>query len=204
MKKFVLLLILLYTYSEAQVDIRGSMGINFITTPSLRDYINQNSPRGEEIPGFNSAINFSAELNYYMNSAFAVGVEAAYLLNSFTFASDFSRSEFEYTFIMPSITAYYVIPGPGYNFKFGGGAGPRFISFSEKYTLSSTEYSSIGFGLLIKADGNTALGEKLFANIGTELRYDLNGSFTDKRRGEEISLDAFSFGIRLGLTYFIL
>jgi hypothetical protein len=56
-------------------------------------------------------------------------------------------------------------------------------------------------GFLLKADGNTLLSGSLYANIGADLRYDINGKYTNAGTGREIKLDAFSVGIRLGITY---
>lgn len=202
MKKVLFILFFLPLIIMAQADIRGSMGINFINTPSLRDYINQNYTNGSEIGSFNSAVNFSAESDYHFPGSFAAGVELAYIFNSFTYNSDFGQRELDYFFIMPSLTAYYILSGKGYNFKFGGGAGPRFSRVKETFSYTSAEHSSSGFGLLLKAEGNTLLGGNIYANIGTEMRYDVNGNFTVNRPGDnKINLDAFSAGIRLGLTY---
>jgi hypothetical protein len=206
MKKFILIFILFipfYIFPQ-QFDLRGSMGINFITTPSLRDYLNQNYRTGAEIADFNSAINFSGEADLYYNESFALGLELAYILNSFSFSSDIGKRELTYNFLMPTLTAYYVLSGRGYNFKLGGGAGVRFSRVKEEFSLGSIEHNSMGFGLLLRADGNTLLSGDLYANIGADIRYDLNGNFTVYRpNAEEISLDAFSVGIRLGLTYII-
>jgi hypothetical protein len=106
---------------------------------------------------------------------------------------------------MPSLTSYYVISGEGYNFKLGGGAGVRLSYIEENFSIGSAEYNAIGVGFLLKADGNTLLDGNLYANIGTDLRYDLNGNFNVNRGAEQkIKLNAFSMSIRLGLTYFIL
>lgn len=202
MRKFLLFFFLLTFSVFAQVDLRLSMGINFINTPSLRDYINQNYSRGSELSSFNSAVNFSAESDYYFSGTFAAGVELAYILNSFSYNDELGQKELQYNFLMPSFTAYYVLSGTGYNFKFGGGVGPRFSSVSEKFSIFTTDHTSTGLGFLVKADGNTLLGGDLYANIGAEMRYDLNGSFTVKSGAEsEVRLDAFSAGIRLGVTY---
>jgi hypothetical protein len=206
MKNTIFLLILITGIILPQnLDIRGSMGINFISTPSLRDYLNQNFRTGDELSTFNSAVNFSAESNYYLSENLAAGIEVAYVLNSFTFFSDIGTRELTSIFILPSLTAYYVISGFGYNFKFGGGAGPRLSYINEVFTFYSEDHTSMGFGFLLKAEGNTLLGGDLYANIGADLRYDLNGSFTAGRlSNREVDLVSFSAGIRLGLTYFIL
>jgi hypothetical protein len=200
MKIYILFFLILTGNLFAQtIDLRGSMGINFMAAPSLRDYLNQNYRTGAEYAYFNSAINFSVETNYYVTEKFAAGIEAAYVFNSYNY-TEIGRKELTTAYLMPSFTAYYVLSGTGYNFKFGGGAGPRLVYITETQFNTDTEYSSTGIGFLLKADGNTLLDGNLYANIGADLRYDVNGSFTSVRK---VDLDSFSAGIRLGLTYII-
>jgi hypothetical protein len=203
-KFFFLSVIFLGVLYPQTLDMRGSMGINLVTTPSLRDYINQIYRTGPEIGTFNTAINFSAEPNYYFNKSAAAGIEVAYVLNSFNFLSDFGRRELTTMFIMPTLTVYYVLSGAGYNFKFGGGAGYRLSVIEEKFSLYTQTHNVSGFGFLLKTDGNTLLSGDLYANIGADIRYDINGNFTAGRNTNiEVDLASFSVGLRLGLTYFI-
>ena len=195
-----------------QISLRGGMGINFISTPSLRDYLNvsQFAPVDNQVATFNTAINFSGEVDFRAANNYEIGMEFAYLYNSFTFSPDGGRYELSYSVLMPSILNYYVIDGQGYNFKFGGGLGLRFASISElqQFTSSSNNYSSLGFGILLRALGNTALGSNVYANITGDMRYDLNG--TPKNNGNAIinrslsnnvNLNSFSVGLSLGITY---
>ena len=111
---------------------------------------------------------------------------------------------------MPSVLGYYVIRGEGYNFKFGGGAGVRFLSVNVTRNGSAlaTNYSSTGFGAILRAEGNTLLGGSVFANIGFEIRYDINGEPDNNGKylynrvlNENVNFNAFSSGVRLGITY---
>lgn len=206
--KRLFLFFLLTPFLYSQVEIRGGMGINFINSPSFRDYLNQSFRPVEEISSFNSAVNFSLEGGYYLTNNFVIGLEGAYLLNSFNFPADVGNIEIAYDIILPSLTAYYVMNGTGYNFKFGGGAGPRFVNVEDRRSIETKSYTSVGFGVLLRADGNTSLGGNLYANIGGDIRYDLNGipengqaalnNFITK---EDVDLNSFSLGVRLGLTY---
>jgi hypothetical protein len=152
------LFLLLAANLYSQVTLRGSMGINFISNPSLKDYLNQNYAFGQ-VNSFTSAVNFSVEGDYRTAQSFDLGVEAAYQISSFTYSLTAGNYNLSINYFMPSLMAYYVIDGKGYNFKFGGGAGPRFISLDETPTgiRISTTYNSTGFGLLLRFDGNTSL-----------------------------------------------
>jgi hypothetical protein len=215
MKKFIALLIFICINQMvfAQISLRGGMGINFVSTPSLRDYlnvINDFVSVSNQVAAFNTAINFSGEVDFKAADNYELGVEVAYLYNSFNFSPNGGRYELSYSIVMPTILNYYVIYGQGYNFKFGGGLGLRFASISElkEFTSNSNNYSSVGFGILLRALGNTALGSNVYANITGDIRYDLNG--TPKNNGNAIlnsgsnnnvNLNSLSVGLSLGITY---
>jgi hypothetical protein len=211
MKRIMIVLFVLCLSSTifSQISVRGGMGINFINTPTLRDYLNEFAPRDNQVANFNTGINFSGEVDIRAANNYEIGVEFAYLYNSFTFSS-FGVYELSYSILMPTVTSYYVLEGQGYNFKFGGGFGLRFASINAPLQVSSNanNYSSVGFGILLRALGNTALSSNVYANITGDLRYDLNG--TPKNSGNpivntplhtEVNLNSFSLGLSLGITY---
>ena len=215
MKKYLLIYLFIITsFSvEAQYSLRASMGIDFANTPSLNDYINQTFPvGGSPLNDFNTAINFSGEFGYSFTNTFNAGIEVGYLLNSYNFSNDLGKFEFDYSFISPSLLGYYVVNGSGYNFKFGGGAGIRFVSVDLTFppTNFKNTYKSTGFGLILRADGNTLLGGNFYANIGADLKYDLipspqSGSVKlyNSISREEVNLNSVSLGVRLGVSYIL-
>jgi len=216
MKKIVLLLLLVLFNVNifAQVEIKGSMGINFLSIPSLQDYINQSfAPSNSQLPTFNSAVIFSIEVGTFISKDIEVSLEVPYQIYSYTENIGLGQYELAYNQIPPSVLAYYVISGNGYNFKFGGGVGPRFVNVAEKKKWQGSEvsFSSIGFGGLMRIEGNTVLSDNVFANIGLDLRYDLNGEpenssgtkLTNLVQNEVVNLNTFSMGLRLGISYLI-
>ena len=195
----VVTLIIVFAGSlNAQFSIRAGMGIDFASTPSLTDYINQTYQLSlnDQLRSFNSAIVFSGEAGYLLSENYMLAVDVGYLINSYTTLLDLGQFEFSYNIISPSLVGYYVISGSGYNFKFGGGVGIRFSNAEDKRGVNKNNYNSTGFGFLLRADGNTLLGGNIYANIGADLKYDLNGDLNDK-----VNLNSFSVGIRLGVTY---
>ncbi|HVO74150.1 MAG TPA: hypothetical protein VMT35_09015 [Ignavibacteriaceae bacterium] len=204
-----LLIIAASSIVYSQIELRGGMGIDFASTPSLKDYINQIV--GTELLGsFNSAIVFSGEADYYLNENFSSGIDAGYLINSYTSIDDLGKYEFSYNILSLSVMGYYVITGEGYHFKFGGGIGPRFVSADESLpgTASTMTYRSTGFGIIIRADGNTLLSGRVYANIGADIKYDFNGEPSNNGNHlvnliipENVSLNSLSFGVRLGVSY---
>jgi hypothetical protein len=190
----------------AQNELRAGMGINFGSTPSLKDYINQVAGYNQ-LGSFNSAVIFSGEYDRALSQTYELGIEVAYLLNSVTF-STYGTYDFTYHVIMPTVTSYYVIRGDGYNFKFGGGVGLRLVSADESLpaTPSATNYTSTGLGFLLRAAGNTRLSGNIYVNISGDLRYDLNGElngWSDHHSSNynQVNLDTFSAGVSLGITY---
>ncbi|MGB5530481.1 MAG: hypothetical protein WBQ32_10985, partial [Ignavibacteriaceae bacterium] len=62
MKKIILLflLIIISKLSLAQIELKGTMGINFLSVPSVQDYINENFASSDaQLGTFNSAVIFT-------------------------------------------------------------------------------------------------------------------------------------------------
>ncbi len=213
MKKYFLFLLLSpLLLTNAQWDLSLSMGLDFKSASSYRDYINSGfAPSNDKLSTFSSSINFSGEVGYQISESFQLAIEYSILLDSYnTAVAPAGVYEISYSVQRPSLISYYVINGNGYKFKFGGGIGPRFVSLEEKI-ISSTQYSASGLGFLLKADGNTLLSGNLYALIGMDLRYDLpgelkteDGKFIENYgTGEKVNLNTLSIGIKLGIAYFL-
>jgi hypothetical protein len=185
------------------------MGINVSSTADLRDYINENFAfGGNQMADFNSMIEFAGEVGYKPGKNLQFALEGAYAFNSYTNITLNGKYELNYKFISPTVMLYHVIEGNGYNFKFGGGVGPRFISVNEikPFVVTGTDYSSTGFGIVAKASGSTALSKSVFAYISADARYDAGGKPTNKdgaglrHRGSDLSITSLSVGIKLGIS----
>ena len=207
---YILFLISIIAFqSFSQTELKANMGIDFISSPSLTDYLNQTYANGQ-LNTFNSAIIFSVEADRFIKESYQVGFELSYLLNSFNYNQDFNTYNLSYDIIMPAVLNYYVVQGKGYEFKFGGGLGVPFVFASEK-TIGidySTKYKSIGLGLILRVDGNTILSDNIYVNVGGDLKYELNGKpkngnmyLVNRVTGENVNFNFFSAGIHIGLTY---
>ncbi|MDP2302230.1 MAG: hypothetical protein Q8N03_07395 [Ignavibacteria bacterium] len=207
-KILTLLFILSFIPVYAQYDFRGSMGINMVNTPFLRDYLQENYAQGEEVNSFSSAVEFGLEAGYEMEK-YQIGIEYAFEMSSFNYAFITGKYNFDYGVTSPSIMGYYLIKGEGYKFKFGGGVGPRLLSVDEtKPPLSqAVNYKTTGFGVVLRADGTTALGGNFYAYIGFDLRYNLIGKPENNGQTiimnaakEELKMNSLSAGIKLGIA----
>lgn len=216
MKRTILfiLFIIFSKFSLAQIELKGTMGINFLSIPSVQDYINENyAPSEAQLGTFNSAVIFTGEAGTFISPSFELGIELPYQIYSYTENIGFGQYELVYSSFLPSLMAYYVLLGNGYNVKFGGGAGVRFISVTESLKWQGTEesFSSIGFGTLLRVEANTALAENVYANIGFDMRYDVNGEpegdngdkLVNNVKVENVNFNSFSLGVKLGISYLI-
>lgn len=213
MKKLLIIsfLILFGSTSFSQYSLRAGLGIEFKNISSFYDYINQNfAPSNSQLKSFNSAVNFSVELDKSISDNFDLGVEMAYDLLSYNYQFNLGQYDVTVNNFMPSILAYYVFSGKGYQFKFGGGAGLRFINVDEQLpsTPTTTSYSSTGIGFILRGMGNTQISENLYANITADLRYDANGEVSSGSKNlfnpgmnENVKFNSFSAVITLGITY---
>lgn len=192
----------------AQWDVSLSMGLDFKSVPNFRDYVNMNFPSSvNQVSTFKSAVAFGLEIDRKINKSFAMGLEYNMQVDSYISSTGVvGVYDISYTIHRPSILAYYVVPGEGYQFKFGGGIGYRYVSLKEKI-LAESDYNASGFGFILKAEGNTKLANNLYALIGSNLRYDSTGDLSDGSRkivnnstGENLNLNSISFGIYLGVT----
>lgn len=217
MKKVLLFIsfVLFTNINFAQTEFKATMGIDLISLPSVQDYINQHyAPLDDQLGAFNTVAIFSAEFGYFFQEKFEMSIEVPYQIYSYnTNVAGAGQYDLYYDELLPSVMAYYVISGIGYNFKFGGGIGPRFTFVTEekKWQGTKDDYSSIGFGGLLRIEANTALSENLFANIGGDLRYDLNGDPENENgntlynnvENEKVNFNSFSLGLKLGFSYLI-
>lgn len=194
---------------DAQWNFNASMGLDFKSTSSLRDYVNSGfSNPGDQFPSFKSAVNFSGEANYALKSNFQIGLEYCYQTDSYNAPLGTGGVyEVSYNNHRPTVLAYYVIPGEGYQFKFGGGIGYRYASLNERI-ISNVNHTFSGFGFLLRALGNTMLGKNFYALVGADLRYDVLAQSTgssnmmvNKTNGENVNLNSISVGILLGVTF---
>ena len=214
MKKiFVASLFFISTNLFAQVELTGGMGIGFVNNSSIEDYVNVNfAQNGNNLKTFNSAIEIFVEGDYYVAESFQLGVEYDMLYFSYTdIQAGSGNYELSYNHYKPSVVAYYVFNGPGYNFKFGGGAGPRFVTLEEKllFVRNRIVYKSTGFGALLKGQGNTLLGGNFYANIAVDMRYDISGEpeangkkLYNNGLQENVNVNSLTFGLKLGVSYF--
>lgn len=200
MKKLIIVFVFVSSSIFAQIDITGGMGINMVYSSSFTDYVNNNFAQADQLPSFKSTGEFFIEADYNLKQNFQIGME--YSLSLFSYNTPLLGASYEisYSHHKPSLLAYYVISGEGYKIKFGGGLGYRYVSLDERI-IGTTNYSTSGFGLLLRIQGHTLLSGNLYANIGGDLRNDFLGEIQNPN-GQKYNLNSLSAGVRLGISYF--
>ncbi len=210
-KNIFLMIIFISYYSFSQVDLRVGMGLDFFNSPSLVDYLNQsNFSESGDLSSFSTAVNFSGEAGVMIQDNLQLSADLSYQIYSYNANISLGRYDIKSNNLMPSVLAYYVISGSGYNFKFGGGLGLRFLSVEQTLPASvySENFSSVGYGILLRAQGNTLLSDKFYANISFDIRYDINGVPENNGKKlynnvlqEDVNFNQLALGIKLGLYY---
>ncbi len=201
---FIIILIANFSFAQKPNEVRASMGIDFVSTPSLQNYLESNYT--DLLGTFGSAVNFSGSYGRMISTNDQLDFEVAYLLNSYNSSLNGGTYDLTYSIIMPSLFYYYVLNGSGYNIKLGGGAGPRFLSITEKLPAypQSDNYSSSGYGFILRTVGNTAISQDIYAYIAVDARYD---QIKQPKPSEDnnvignVNFNSLSFGIKLGISY---
>jgi len=202
MKKYLLAFLLLsFTNIFAQFDLGAGMGLAFFSSPDLKDYLNGSFANStNKLNTFNSSADFFVELGYNINKNYQIAVE--YNFNIYSFNSPLGVGNYNLSVDRhkPTLIGYYVIPGIGYKFKFGGGIGVRILQ-AEETIYEPVNYSTKGVGFLLKVQGDTKLSDNFYALIAGELRYDLPGTIQTLAKAT-IGFNSFSAGLKLGVTYY--
>lgn len=210
MKKIILLLLFFTVFInlKAQIDVSAGMGLSFFSASDFNDYIT--STQSTNLATFLSEVDFYGEGTYSLKKNFDLGLEYDYSIYSYS-APNSTGGLYEISFNQhkPTVVAYYVVPGEGYKFKFGGGIGVSYVTLTEK-KYAESNYSAFGLGFMLKAQGSTLLSDNLYVNIAGDIRYDLPGELSDSNNnkisnpvaGGNLNLNSISFGLKLGVSYF--
>lgn len=204
-KKIIYLYFLLTSISFSQYDFGAGMGLHFFSSPDLSDYINSNFAGADEMPTFSASADFFAECGYNISESFQISLNYNHNIYSFNTNSGLGIYDIQLAKHEPSILGYYQIQGSGYKLKLGGGVGYRYAEVEEKQpgTLEKINYSSSGFGLMAKAQGDTKLGGNFYALISGEIRYDIHGDITTITRNVKFNLSSYGIALKLGVVYYL-
>ncbi len=177
------------------------MGLHFFSANDLKSYLERGFAFTDQMNTFNTSADFFAEFGFLMKENLQIGIDYTYNIYSFNSNSISGSYDIYIDNHKPSLMVYYVIPGKGYAFKFGGGIGLRTAFVEEQLMGLGTKYSTSGFGILLKAQGDTKLGGNFYALISGEIRYDAPGEITTVNNGY-INFTTFGVTLKLGTIYY--
>ncbi len=194
----------------------GGIGIDYYRANSITNFLNSNGI-GTVTPGaFTSSVQFHVGAGYAVTTGWEVGVEYAYLINSFSGNNSLGSQQVSLSYSLPYITVRRLIKYDGYSFRFGGGFGYHFggVSVSSPYSNKAQDFFASGFGLKLDGSLDTKLDEKLYARIGTQIMTEFIGqpkaangtplTYTDFNSGSQtpVNMNLFGVGVSLGLVYY--
>jgi len=157
------------------------MGINGVVSSGLQDYLEYVTSEEQSI--LNSAFQVTLGVDKELEGGKFVGLDFSYELNSFNAPGVVNQYTLEYSLYSPSIMYGWQSTGKGYKLRFGVGAGPRFITFTESGFGSNlkVQYNSIGYGFLVKAEAATAIASNVYAVIAGDLRFNSLGTIKESQ-----------------------
>jgi hypothetical protein len=181
------------------------MGLHFFSAPDLRDYINSNFSGSDEMPSFSTSADFFIEFGFDVSDNYKISLNYNHNIYSFNTNSGLGIYDIQLAKHEPSVIGYYQVKGEGYKLKLGGGIGYRIAQADEKQpgTTEKIKYESNGFGLLVKAQGDTRLGGNLYALIAGEIRYDLYDDIETITQNVKFNLSSFGLSLKLGVVYYL-
>ena len=179
MKRLILcsyLFVLLSCRIFPQIDVKATLGVNFLAMPGLRDYLNYYYAGSQQLGVSSTAVHFSGEVDYQFEKM-QVGFDLSSETNSYNLDQVYAQYKLSYGIIQPSLMVYRLIPGEGYKFRFGVGVGPRFLTVKETQLYLTTEnsYTTTGWGIVGRIDASTALANSVYAYLGGDIGFNYLG-----------------------------
>jgi hypothetical protein len=196
-------------FHSTSIGISAGMGVNYHTALDIVNRVNGSGITSRRVDEFTSAVEFFGAVSVPLSTDWVIKGEYVYMLASHSLPSPVIAGTVEFTYVlhMPTIVGQYILfEAPSYNLKAGAGLGFHFGSYDEKFFRTS--YNASGLGSLLELEGNTALGEKLFAHLGTQFRWEFVGELRNNAgqtplNAVSTTLHFFSIGARLGITYYL-
>jgi len=190
--------------------LSGGMGVSYISAQDLVNLVNATPGSTSREGEFSSVVEFFGAGSIPVSGKWALKVEYAYLMGSYTVQGLFGQTEYSYAVHMPSLLLQYVLVEEGvYNFKAGIGPGFYLGNLTQRVGGSESRYAGSGPGLLLDLEANTALGDDFFAYLGVLVRWSgigalssENGTGPQASFASETTLRFFGLGARLGFSYY--
>lgn len=196
-------------------SIAFGMGVNYVKNKSLDDYIGYELPNYNflndnlKLSEFRSGFDFFISAERQIHRNFSLKAEYSYFLKS-------NKSDYyaEYSFNSSAHRLFasvnYLFPMEYAYFKLGIGGGGVFSSLTKSYGSLESDYTSTGLGIKAEGTFDLQIGNSMavylngnIINVFDSGLKDSNGDELFNKSGGRVNLSGLSFGLRLGVEFFI-
>jgi len=194
-----------------RIGLSAGMGVDYVNAQDIVNLVNSSGLVYDQLSDFKAGVEFFGSASVPINEQWGIKAEYAYLLASYNPSSAYGPAEITMVGHLPTlIVQYYLWQEALYNLKLGVGAGYHVGILTEIAGQVNTSYTAKGLGTILDIEGNTALGEHLFAYLGVFARWDFMGTLKDEYGRTPAGLNEtspptfhfFGVGARLGFTYY--
>jgi hypothetical protein len=195
-----------------RLGVSAGMGVDYINQQDLVEMINGSYTLGKRVDQFVAGAEFFGSGRYLLSPDWALKVEYAYIINSYTTDAPYGPGEFTVTVHAPTLIVQYVLfAETHYDIRAGIGAGYRFGALEIAYATVQDRHTASGPGLMADLEGNTALGDNVYVYLGGIVRWDMMEDLRNasgrspgvNASGRAATLGQFALGVRIGLSWFL-
>jgi hypothetical protein len=183
------------------------MGLSLLSSPSFNRYLKNTIPykSKDSIKTFSIGLEFFGSAEYGVSQNFAARLDYSYFIKSIRYVYSYLVFDYFYFLHQPALSAFYLINGRHFQFKLGGGLSYQFIQLEN----NDLTYKSHGLGLRGEVIYSAQLSDRLnsyisgfiFGNFSNSVK-DADGKPLISPVGEEVNLNAFGIGTRLGVSFY--
>jgi len=188
------------------------MGVSMVNAQSLTNFLKEEVPftNKDSISSFNVGLEVFGGVEVQYSRSFSLKLDYSYFFKSYTYTQvSYYTFDYFYQVHQPYLMAYYVVPGKHYSFKFGGGLGFLYAIFHRTDDRASdARYTSTGMGIKGEVIFTADLSKRMESYLSGFIKGDSfaklkdsgGHSMTTLNSGQEVDLNSFAVGLRLGFS----
>lgn len=191
------------------------MGASYSNNKSLNTFIgyeipNYNTlPESQKLTDFKTGFDFFGSVEKQVHKHFSLKAEYSYFIKSNNL-DNYTYYNFDYKNHQLFLSGNYIIPYDYIFFKIGAGIGGLLSNLSVKSTRYNGDYTSKGIAAKLDATVDMQFGNNMAIYLNGFMVNTFNSDLKDSDGkelknvlGENVNLNSFSFGVRIGLEIFI-
>lgn len=199
--------------SKKRFSVSLGMGISLINTPSFNRYLKNEIPYSDKdsIKTFSIGLEFFGAAEYGVSKNLSVRLDYSYFIKSIRYLYSYFTYDYFYFIHQPALNLFYMVNGKHYQLKFGGGVSYHYVQLEKSISSENALiYNANGVGIKGEIIYAAELSDKLssyisgfaFGNFSGSLK-DATGSRLLSPAGEEVNLNGFGVGTRLGVSFYL-